>query len=198
MELNRIFERCLQAQYRQAAGEVNYAVERMGGQLWLFFEHSRSRADWANNLDFPIKPYRRMEDRVWYCHRGFLRAWRLAEPWIAAALAARPLERVTVAGYSHGAALAVLCHEYVWFHYPALRQALSGYGFACPRVVWGVPPKERWATFTVVRHRGDPVPRLPPAWLGYRHVGKVLTVGEGARGVQAHLPAAMRKALKGQ
>ncbi len=197
MELGRLFERCLNAHYRQAAGGVNYAVERSGASLWLFFEHSRDPEDWANNLDFPIQPYRRMGDQRWYCHRGFLRAWKIAEDWVAGALAARSVRQVAAVGYSHGAALAVLCHEYIWYHYPALRQGLAGYGFGCPRVVWGCAPQERWQNFTVIRNRGDPVTHLPPSVLGYRHVGRMLTVGEKGAGlrVEAHRPEAMRAAL---
>ncbi len=199
MELSRLFERCLNAHYRRAAGGVNYAVERMGEQLWLFFEHSRGVEDWANNLDFPIKPYRRMEDRAWHCHRGFLRAWKVAEPLIAAVVEAKPTKKIVVAGYSHGAALAVLCHEYIWFHRPELRDRLAGYGFGCPRVLWGVHPKERWAGFTVVRNRGDPITHLPPAALGYRHVGRMLEVGAPSRlTFDAHRPDRILRALRKQ
>lgn len=199
MQLSRLFERCLNAHY-QPAGGVHFAVERAGESLWLFFEHSRDVVDWRRNLDFPIQPYRRMGDRRWYCHRGFLKAWKQVEPHVAAALAARSVRQVVAAGYSHGAALAVLCHEYIWFHFPALRQSVSGYGFACPRVIWGSAPQERWERFTAICNRGDPVSHLPPAALGYRHVGRVITLGEkGAKlRLEAHLPAAMRRALKGQ
>lgn len=197
MRLIEIFERCLHAHYRQAGG-VHFAVERAGETLWLFFEHSRDLQDWLYNLDFPVQPYRRMGDQRWYCHRGFLKAWRQVEPFVAAALAARPCRKIITAGYSHGAALAVLCHEYLWFHRPKLRPMLASYGFACPRVIWGRAPQERWAGFTVICNRGDPVSHLPPAALGYRHVGRRITVGEkGARlRVRSHLPEAMLASLE--
>lgn len=197
MRLGELFEECLNAQYQQAECKVHYAIERAGNSVRLFFQHSRDPQDWRYNLDFPVHPYR-MGGRQWFCHRGFLRAWKAVEPCVAEAVGEGSVQQVLVAGYSHGAALAVLCHEYIWYHYGRLRANLQGFGFACPRVIWGCSPKARWENFTVIRNYGDPVPHLPPAIMGYRHVGRMVVIGEKRAGfrIEAHLPKAMRAALK--
>ena len=178
MKLYELFERCLAAEYRQVANAADFAIEREGKTLYLFFQKSVGAEDWGNNLDFPAKPYARMGDAVWYAHRGFLRVWKSAEEVLAPAIAEKSVKRMIPVGYSHGAALAVLCHEYIRFHRPEV--SLAGYGFGCPRVVWGPLPREvkaRWRNFTVVRNIDDVVTHLPPSALGYRHVGRLLEIG---------------------
>ena len=91
------------------------------------------------------------------------------------------VRKIVTVGYSHGAALAVLCHEYIWFHRPDLRADAEGYGFGCPRVIWGaltVDLQARWEGFTVVRNLDDLVTHMPPVFLGYRHVGGLLEIGK--------------------
>ncbi len=190
MKLSELFERCLSARYRQVGAAADFAIEREGSTLYLFFQQSVGVVDWENNLDFPAKPYARMADAVWYAHRGFLRVWKSAEDHLAPAIAERSVKKILPVGYSHGAALAVFCHEYAWFHRPDLRSVLEGYGFGCPRVVWGAMPKEvkrRWRNFTVVRNIDDVVTHLPPAALGYRHIGRMLEIGK--RGTYSDLDA---------
>ena len=142
-------------------------------------------------MDFPAKPYKRMERTLWYAHRGFLAAWREIQPRVAPLIRDPEVEEIIIAGYSHGAAVAVFCHEYAWFHRPELREKLYGYGFGCPRVFWGIPAGKllkRWEHFAVIRNLDDIVTHLPPACFGFSHVGTVLEVGKkGAyTGVQAH------------
>lgn len=139
--------------------------------------------DWKNNLDFPALPYK-MDRTVWYAHRGFLRVWKAVEPYLQKAVTDPSVREAVVAGYSHGAALAVFCHEYIWFYRPDLRETLRGVGFGCPRVLCGFPGKEvlsRWENFTVVRNLEDAVTYLPPVLLGYRHVGSLLELGAKGR-----------------
>ena len=184
--------------YINVENGASFAAERLGNRLQLYFEASHGTADWENNLNFPAKPYKRMEDRVWFAHRGFLRVWKSAEEHLAPMINDPAVGEIVIAGYSHGAALAVLCHEYAWFHRPGLRHRLTGYGFGCPRVIWGIPPKERWAGFTVVRNIDDVVTHLPPAALGYTHVGHMLEIGETSRysATDAHRPENILTELK--
>jgi len=201
MDLARLFRRCLAASYLHVEGGADFAAYTAGGVLYLLFQWSRGGEDWQNNLDFPAAPYRDMPHR-WYCHRGFLRVWRGAEPYIAQILDATAAENVVIAGYSHGGALAALCHEFVWFHFPARREAIEGYGFGAPRVVWcpfGVRQlAARWARFTVVRNLDDPVTQLPPRVLGYRHMGRMLEIGKSGRyaPIDAHRPENYRDSLE--
>ena len=103
------------------------------------------------------------------------------ESYLAYAIGDPAIEKIVTVGYSHGAALAVLCHEYIWYHRPDLRETIEGYGFGSPRVIWGALTadlQKRWAGFTIIRNLDDLVTHLPPAFLGYVHVGKMLEIGE--------------------
>ncbi len=184
MKMSQLFARCLDAPYVQAADAASYYIERKGAVLYVYLQDSDGAEDWKNNLDFPARPYHKMEDTAWMAHRGFVKVWRAVEPNVAAAIADPRLQSVVTVGYSHGGALAVLCHEYVWFHKPDLRQRIEGYGFGAPRVLWGVLSPEmraRWERFTVVRNLDDLVTHLPPKALGYTHVGRLLEIGAARR-----------------
>lgn len=198
MKLSTIFEKCLKVPYIRVENEADFAVLRDGDRAEIYFEPSKGAVDWSNNLDFPVKPYKRMDDCSWYAHRGFLKVWKSAEPYLATTVTDRNLKEVLIAGYSHGAALAVLCHEYFWFHRSDLRERMEGYGFGCPRVLWGRVPKGRWERFTVVRNLDDIVTHLPPAVMGYTHAGKLLEIGERGRysAADAHRPENILEELK--
>ena len=193
MKLSRLFENCLNARYVQVENAASYAVERVCSTLYIYFEASNGCVDWKNNFDFPVKPYKRMGGEVWFAHRGFLRVWKTLEGYLLDYIMDRGIKKAVLVGYSHGAALAALCHEYVWFNRPDLRDSLEGYGFGCPRVFWGVKRKvsrARWEKFLVVRNIDDVVTHLPPAALGFSHVGELLEIGQrGKYGmIAAHRP----------
>ena len=151
----------------------------VGDVLYLYFEKSNGATDWKNNLDFPAKPYHEMKD-TWFVHRGFLRVFKTIKPHIAPYVADKSVKSIVISGYSHGAALALLTHEYCVFNRPDIVSNIYGYGFGCPRVLWGKIPErlqERFTNFTVVRNCRDIVTHLPPKFLGFHHVGKMLHIG---------------------
>jgi hypothetical protein len=176
-----LFRKCLDCKYIHVENDGSFAVETDGRHLYIFFEKSNGLDDWDNNFDFPAVPYRDMAE-TWYCHRGFLRVWKSVEPYLADYIKNPGIRRITVVGYSHGAALAAFCHEYIWFNRPDLRGNFSGYGFGCPRILWGfiIKPEihARWMDFTPVRNIDDIVTHLPPKLLGYRHVNRIMKIGE--------------------
>jgi hypothetical protein len=189
--LYELFSECLQIKYRNTGKAANYAMRRTRDTLYIFFEKSNGARDWYRNLDFPAKPYKRMGRTLWLAHRGFLHTWKEVEGDIAAAVTDMTVKQIIITGYSHGAALAVFCHEFVWYHRPDLRDQLRGYGFGCPRVYWGLPVGKctrRWENFTVIRNLNDIVTHVPPAVLGYSHVGTVLEIGVKGRytPIEAH------------
>jgi len=196
----------------------DYRLERIGSTLYIYLAHSNGKEDWANNLDFlPVRHKRRLmlsclsipkrayrvetdQEKGWFAHRGFLRVWKSVEGYIADAVLDPGVKRIVCVGYSHGAALAVLCHEYVWYHRQDLRDPIEGYGFGCPRVFWGeCTPElaERWKNFTVIRNLNDPVTHLPPSFLGFTHVGTMLTIGTRGKysAFDAHRPENIKKEL---
>ncbi len=181
MKMSVLFSRCLNTTYVQAAESANYYIERKGAVLYIYLQDSDGAEDWKNNLDFPARPY---HGGTWLAHRGFVKVWRVIEPYVSAAIIDPKLQGIVTVGYSHGGALAVLCHEYVWFHRPDLRGKIEGYGFGAPRVIWGkldADAQHRWEKFTVVRNLDDLVTHLPPKALGYTHVGKLLEIGTAGR-----------------
>ncbi|MBQ9744155.1 MAG: hypothetical protein IJW19_03430 [Clostridia bacterium] len=180
MNLYDLFVRCLEIPYTCVDNSGDYAVERIGNTLYIYLEKSSGAEDWKNNLDFPIKAYKDMDGGIWYAHRGFLRVWKSIEPYVGRYIFDPLVKSIVTVGYSHGGALAVLCHEYIWYNRPELRKNIYGYGFGSPKVIWG-PKKQghlaRWENFTVIRNINDIVTRIPPSILGYHHVGSVLEIG---------------------
>lgn len=185
MKLTYLFERCLDIAYTRVGDNADYAIEIKGDTLYIYFEKTTDCTDWKNNFDFPAKLY-----KSWYVHRGFLKVWQSVLPYLIPVIMDKSFKKIVIVGYSHGAALALLCHEYVWFHRPDIRNSVYGYGFGCPRVVWGIAPKNRWDNFTVIRNIDDIVTHLPPLFFGYNHVGKLLKIGESGRysDTDAHRP----------
>lgn len=191
MRMSLLFQSCLSKAYVHTPEGGDYATERRGNILYVYLEGSDGAEDWKNNLDFPIGVSAGEGEPSWRCHRGFLRVWKAMEPELKQDLLDRSVGRIVISGYSHGAALAVLCYEYVWRNRPDLRERMEGYGFGAPRVLWGArPPRllNRWERFTVVRNLDDLVTHLPPVWLGYYHVGRVLEIGARKRysSIDAH------------
>ncbi|MBQ9132446.1 MAG: lipase family protein [Clostridia bacterium] len=189
--MSLLFRACLSKAYVHVREGGDYAIERRGDALYVYLEGSDGGEDWKNNLDFPVRVATRPGEISLRIHRGFLRVWNAMEPYLKPDLLDRSVQRIVISGYSHGAALAALCHEYVWRSRPDLRERMEGYGFGAPRVLWGARPPQllaRWERFTVVRNLDDLVTHLPPAWLGYYHVGKLLEIGEKGRysDVDAH------------
>ena len=192
-QLLDLFLKCVQIPYLNVGEDINYAFLRKEDVLYLFFEASNGVTDWKRNFDFPAKPYKRMGKTLWFAHSGFVNAWKKLEPHLAPLIHDRRIHQIVATGYSHGAAIAVLCHEYIWYARADLRTRLKSYGFGCPRVLWGLlPPSvaKRWSSFSVIRNLDDLVTHLPPACFGYRHVGTVIEIG--ARGtysmIDAHRP----------
>ena len=184
MRLSVLFEKCLYAKYLHSPNGGNYAIERIGSTLYIYLEHSDGGEDWKNNMNFPVIPYKRMGKTVWFAHRGFLKVWKSMEPYLASNILDPSLQNIITVGYSHGAALAVLCHEYIWYHRPDLRTVIEGYGFGCPRVLYGCASGEvakRWERFYVVRNLDDLVTHLPPRAFGFRQVGRLIEIGKRGR-----------------
>ena len=108
--LLRLFEECLSVTYTEVGNGGSWAYRRDGERLFLWFQHSRGVVDWLNNLNFGAAPYREM-DPPWECHAGFLKVWKSLKSYIEPLVFDLTVKAITVVGYSHGAALAVLCHE---------------------------------------------------------------------------------------
>jgi len=182
--LIKSFFRCLNANYKHIENDADYAIEESedGKTLYLLFQWTHSQLDWFSNIDFIAKPYKDMKT-TWWCHRGFLRVWKTIKPYVEPYVKNNKYEHIEVIGYSHGAAIATLAHEYVWFNRPDLREnGLIGFGFGCPRCYFGwhikKELKQRWETFYPIRNLNDLVTHVPPVVFGFRHVSKLVKIGD--------------------
>ena len=201
MNLYGLFRRCLEIPYTRVDNSGDYAYERIGGTLYVYLEKSSGAEDWKNNFDFPVRAYKDMDGGIWYAHRGFARVWKSIEPYIKPHALDPTVEEIVTVGYSHGGGLAVLCHEYVWYNRPDIRENIYGYGFGAPRVIWGVKSARhlsRWERFTVIRNIDDVVTHVPPSLLGYFHVGTLLEIGQRGKysQIDAHRPESYLSELK--
>ena len=200
-KLLNLFEQVMSVKYTTISGsEASFFFEKRGDFLYIFFEHSNGIIDWKNNFDFPAKPYRDMENR-WYVHRGFLRVWKSAKEYLKDQIFNKGIKRIIIVGYSHGAALALLCHEFCVFNRPDIADKIFGYGFGCPRVVFGCLRRnicERFKHFYVIRNCRDIVTHLPPSILGFRHVGNIIHIGKKAKygPIDSHRPENYIEQLK--
>lgn len=197
MNIKELFERILKAKYTHLEETASFAFDRDGAKLYIFFEWSNGKTDWKNNFDFPAMPYRDMKN-LWYVHRGFLRVWKIIEPHLREQILDADVKHIIIGGYSHGAAIALLCHEYCKFNRSDI--LIEGYGFGCPRVVWGLlqkSVKQRFEGFTVIRNCRDIVTHVPPAIFGFRHIGKMLIIGKGKiyGQIESHFPELYLKEL---
>lgn len=201
MNLYNSFNECLQLEkdYIHVENDGDYYVTRDGDTLKLFFEWSDGSADWKNNFKFfpiPKKPYKNMAN-TWYCHRGFLKVWKSIEPYIKDDINDPEIRKIEIVGYSHGAAIALLAYEYC--KYNRADADIRGVGFGSPRVFWGFASKavkKRFDNFTVVRNGSDIVTHVPPVIFGFRHVSKVVKIGQ-SNPVKDHYPEKYLQNLKG-
>ena len=197
------FTKCLSLKndYIHLVNDASFVTFKEGKKLYIYFEWSNGVKDWINNFRFlalPIRPYKGMKSGVWFCHRGFQKVWKSIEPHLVEAIRDTSVEEIEIVGYSHGAAIAQLCYEYVKYHRQDV--TVTGVGFGSPRVVWGIiskTAKARFEGFTVIRNSKDIVTHLPPVVFGYRHIGKVIKIGKDSKGlIDDHKVSSYKESLK--
>lgn len=199
MKLSEIFERHLNLPFNEVDPyDVEYYLERNGDELLIDFKWTNNFRKWLINFQFCKQPYKDMQ-RKWYAHKGFLKCFKTVEPYIAVAIGDPSIKSVRIVGYSHGGALAMLAHEFIWFHRPDLRDNLVTYAFGAPRVYGGIKLpdelKERWENFYLIRVKNDIVSYLPPYPI-YSHVGnKIELTSDEKCPIKAHYPEVYLKAL---
>ena len=177
MTILDMLKRCIRLTKHYNHTETNqgsYFVEYDNDILYIYFQKSNGKIDWRNNFDFAAQPYKDMPIR-WKAHRGFVRVWKEIEPFIREDIMNPAVKKINIIGYSHGAALTVLAHEYAWFNREDIRDNIFSYSFEPPRVFCGKMPAElapRWENLQVFRNGEDLVTHVPPRIFGYKHVGK--------------------------
>ena len=174
-------------------GGGDYFVEQIDDTLYIAFQGSAGVKDWFHNFWFFKKPYKEMK-KTWYVHRGFLCIWKNLEDILLSYIMNESVKHIIVSGFSQGAALTLLCHEWCVFNRPDLDETddIESYGFGQPRVVWGTVPKQvkkRFKNFTFVTCKKDIVTHLPPTLFGFRHIGTRIKVGKKSKHgwIKSHL-----------
>ena len=200
-DLCDIFERCLKANYKTVENDGSYSTYKTYDTRYILFQQSNGIVDWKNNFDFPAKPYSGM-DVPWKCHRGFLRVWKSIRPFICNALIDSNFKNCVIVGYSHGAAIAALCFEYVWYNFPEKRKCLYGFSFGSPKIFYGRKNfsflENRFENYINIINANDLVTKLPPKIFGYRRLGKEINIGKGKKffSVNDHRAENYQKGLK--
>jgi hypothetical protein len=156
-------------------------VDSTNKLIVLSFRGSRSIRNWITNVVFPTVPTTICADCV--ASQGFWSSWLEAEKrvlaTIATARAQYPDYRVIATGHSLGGALAALGAG-------VLRSqgiTVDLYTYGAPKI--GLEGISQFLTNTTygnsfrVAHKKDPVPKLPPALLGYRHISPEYYVTSG-------------------
>lgn len=165
--------------YNHVENDGSYFTVKTGDTLYLLLQWSNGKVDWKNNFDFATKPYKDMP-KTWRAHRGFVRVWKSIEPYVKDNIMDKTIQNIVVAGYSHGAALAVLAHEYIWYNRPDIRDKCITFAFEAPRVFCGIKVpyqlRERWSNLYVYRTCNDLVTHVPPHIFGYKHVGNLINL----------------------
>jgi triacylglycerol lipase len=162
-----------------AGDGVHFRLVKDGTKVTLVFPGTWDEHGWWHNFDIAVLPYRDMKT-PFRVHRGFLKLWKSARDQIMGTIAAMAGSEITILGYSQGAALATLAHEDVGFQYPSMY--CTTMAFASPRVLWAPPSsiRARFVGLTRYTVRGDIVTEVPPAFMGYSHIGADVKLGPPA------------------
>ena len=157
------------------------ATDTTNKLIVLSFRGSRSVRNWLTNLNFPVAP-------TTICATctssiGFWQSWLEAQTNVLAAIKTAqkqyPDYKVIATGHSLGGALASLAAAVL----RAQGTTVDLYTYGAPKV--GLQGLSDFLSATGkgetyrVTHKNDPVPKLPPALLGYRHTSPEYYVTSG-------------------
>ena len=165
MTLLKLFQTCLYVKYEQTGSEVNYAFVEEGKTLYIYFQCSNGAEDWRKNFDFKHEAY-----GLFKVHRGFYQAYYEVRNIVLDKVYSKDYEEVIIVGYSHGSAIATICHQDVRYHFPNIK--LQTFAFESPRSL-KVPKKLRyyWDGLTRIENNWDLVCHCPPRLFGFDDLG---------------------------
>jgi hypothetical protein len=157
------------------------ATDTTNKLIVISFRGSRSVRNWLTNVAFPVAP-------TTICTTcsvslGFWNSWLEAQKPVLAALDTAkkqyPGYRIVATGHSLGGALASLAAGYL----RSKGTTVDLYTYGAPKIgLFGVSDfvtKTGMGATYRVTHKNDPVPKLPPALLGYRHISPEYYVTSG-------------------
>ena len=165
-------------EYNESGDSVNWLIKIDHDEkvIRLMFEESNGKRDWLNNLNFPVKPYKKQENVLWVA-RGWRKAYKSCNDKIQQALIATISDYknygVEIIGWSYGGAMAILAAED--FHFRTkLKPTL--YTFGAPKPIFGKKSKQYVESccgeIKQYANVNDCVVIMPP-FPGYKHINKI-------------------------
>jgi hypothetical protein len=186
-EVNLNFKPMFPYKTIDAKREVELSIGVKYGILYIAFLGSVSKMDWIHNFMAWKKPYKQMK-KLFFVHTGFLKVYKITQPVIHEYIAQHKdeFDIVYINGHSLGGAIAEVCHEDMVFLKEENLLGMRDKGIhtvtsGAPRAFgafFSSVPQRRCRDLIRVRYHNDGVPCLPPAILGYRHVGKERQYGK--------------------
>lgn len=159
---------------------VQYYLRKNGDHLNITFRGTDTKFDWKTDLTFWKKciPYDNYSSKI-RVHTGFINAYR--HPHVRDVVhlhVTEDIHHITVSGHSFGAALAVLCAVDLEFNFP--QKDIEVYLFGCPRVgnrAFKKSYNKRVYKTLRVENGNDVITKVPFAFMGFRHVGAKIHIG---------------------
>jgi hypothetical protein len=194
-----VFRYCVKGDYRyhnpatDTQWDYKYVVSSVDDkmELWIRFEESQSNLDWLQN--FNARKIRLHKNDRFKVHKGFATKFLSVRDEIYSILELNNYDRLILSGFSQGGALAQM------LHYDIVRRTgkepYATYTFASPRVMsTSITGKTKYVNdyFSCNLRRfvlgNDGVTRMPPIWMGFRHIGTKVQIGKKPRFFQKILP----------
>ena len=100
-------------------------------------------------------------------------------------------KHIVVVGYSHGSAIATICHQDLVYHFP--NTDIKTYAFESPRCL-KVPKKLRyyWNGLTRIKNGTDLIAHLPPKLFGFDDLGEEIKIKGDTKLVNNWLPKCIK------
>jgi triacylglycerol lipase len=136
--------------------------------------------DIENDFYFSKKviPYDGVNPKI-KVHAGFLRAYKSIREYILNQVKIHPYKKVTVFGHSLGGALSTLCALDVQYNFSD--REIECYSWGSPRV-GNIAFTKSYNGRVPNTYRcvcgNDIISKLPPFWLFFKHIGKLIAVGK--------------------
>lgn len=161
--------------------DVQCFVRIFKDTMTIAFRGSDSLKDWKVDSKFwkTEVPYNNYSSKI-RVHSGFISTYKSqhVRGKIHKIVSDR-IKKIYVTGHSYGAALAILCAVDLEYNFPDKSYEVVVFG--CPRVGNSAFKKSynlRIFKTLRVENKNDIVPKVPFAFLGYRHVGAKMTIGK--------------------
>lgn len=178
--------------------DTQYKIEEDQDSIIISFQGSVSKKDWLQNFMFWKRPYKEMT-KTFFVHAGFLKKYKAVHDVIIHRVLSTN-KKVKIRGYSQGAALALLCHEDMYFWTTEQPDTIV---FGCPRVfsIFGWKTlKKRLSNVKRIENSNDAVTKIPFGWMLYKHYGIKIHIGNKKRwwklSFKDHLPSSYKKSME--